>query len=263
MGDGLSNRRFETVGEYAPVIRMPPPDARPGARVLVVEDDIVVREIAAGYLRQGGIDTVEARNTASALACFGNQPIDLALVDVNLPDGLGFDLVRRLRAQRDTAVIYMTSRGTQDDKVYGLEAGGDDYIVKPVDMRELLARVRAVLRRTSRAPAARVEAFSGWTLDLMRRELADANGALVRLTRAEFDLFAALYQSGAVPLHRDYLVEVVAAADAATKPRTVDVMISRIRRKLGQASQPSPRIVTRTGEGYLLELPTVKKAVLF
>ncbi len=242
---------------------MPPPCASLGARVLLVEDDIVVREIAAGYLRQGGIDTIEARNTASALACFGNQPIDLALVDVNLPDGLGFDLVRRLRAQRDTAVIFMTSRGTPDDKVHGLEAGGDDYIVKPVDMRELLARVRAVLRRYNRAPAARVEAFFGWTLDLMRRELADANGALVRLTRAEFDLFAALYQSGATPLHRDYLVEVVAAADSATKPRTVDVMISRIRRKLAEASQPSPRVVTRTGEGYLLELPEAKKAVLF
>jgi len=238
-----------------------------GARVLVVEDDVVVREIAAGYLRQGGMDTVEARSSASALACFGRQPIDLALVDVNLPDGLGFDLVRQLRAQRDTAVIYMTSRGTADDKVHGLEAGGDDYIVKPVDMRELLARVRAVLRRYSRPPpppgVARVEAFSGWTLDLMRRELADAQGALVRLTRAEFDLFAALYQSGATPLHRDYLVEVVAAADAATKPRTVDVMISRIRRKLAQASQPSPTIVTRTGEGYLVELPKEKKAVLF
>jgi two-component system torCAD operon response regulator TorR len=242
---------------------MPPPDASPGARVLVVEDDIVVREIAAGYLRQGGMVTVEARSTEGALACFGNQKIDLALVDVNLPDGLGFDLVRQLRARHDTAVIYMTSRGTQDDKVLGLEAGGDDYIVKPVDMRELLARVRAVLRRYSRPPAARVEAFAGWTLDLTRRELADASGGLVRLTRAEFDLFAALYQSGATALHRDYLVEVVAAADAATKPRTVDVMISRIRRKLSQAAQPAPRIVTRTGEGYSLELPAGKKAVLF
>jgi DNA-binding response OmpR family regulator len=85
----------------------------------------------------------------------------------------------------------------------------------------------------------------------------------VRLTRAEFDLFAALYQSGAAPLHRDYLVEVVAASDAATKPRTVDVMISRIRRKLAQASQPSPCVVTRTGVGYLLELPAKQKAVLF
>jgi two-component system torCAD operon response regulator TorR len=242
---------------------MTPAEARSGARVLVVEDDVVVREIAAGYLRQGGIDTVEARSTAAALACFGNQPIDLALVDVNLPDGLGFDLVRRIRAQRDTAVIYMTSRGAPDDKVHGLEAGGDDYIVKPVDMRELLARVRAVLRRYKSPQAARVEAFSGWTLDLTRRELADAKGTPVRLTRAEFDLFAALYQSGTVPLHRDYLVEVVAASDAATKPRTVDVMISRIRRKLAQASQPSPTVVTRTGEGYLLELPREKKAVLF
>jgi two-component system torCAD operon response regulator TorR len=232
----------------------------PDARVLVVEDDIIVSEIAAAYLRKGGIDAVEARNTASALACFANQPIDLALVDVNLPDGLGFDLVQKLRARQDMAVIYMTTRGAAADKVHGFEAGADDYIVKPVDMSELLARVRAVLRRYRRplSPPPRVDpvtSFSGWTLDLLRRELADAKGGLIRLTRAEFDLFAALYQAGSTPLHRDYLVEVVAAPESATKARTVDVMISRIRRKLAQASQPSPQILTRTGQGYLLQLP--------
>jgi two-component system torCAD operon response regulator TorR len=229
----------------------------PAARVLVVEDDVIASEIAAAYLRQGGLHAVEARNAASALACFAAEPIDLALVDINLPDGLGFDLVRRMRAQHDMAVIYITSRDTSDDKMRGFETGGDDYIVKPVDVRELLARVRAVLRRFTR-PAERDEqvfAFCGWTLDLVRRELVDRRGALVRLTRAEFDLFAALFRGGAMPLHRDYLVEVVASSEAATKARTVDVLISRIRRKLAQAAQPSPRIVTRTGEGYVLRIP--------
>ncbi len=229
----------------------------PRLRVLVVEDDIIASEIAAAYLREGGLHTVEARNAASALACFAEQPIDLALVDVNLPDGLGFDLVRKLRAHHDMPVIYVTSRAASDDKMRGFETGGDDYIVKPVDVRELLARVRAVLRRA--APRAdrdeSVFCFCGWTLDLMRRELVDGQGALVRLTRAEFDLFAALFRGGATPLHREYLVEVIASSEAATKARTVDVLISRIRRKLATAAQPSPRIVTRTGEGYVMQIP--------
>ena len=229
----------------------------PGARVLVVEDDVIASEIAAAYLRDGGIDAIEARSSESALACFAAQPIDLALVDVNLPDGLGFDLVKRLREHRDMAVIYLTSRGAADDKMQGFATGGDDYIVKPVDVRELLARVRAVLRRTARPPERNesVFVFSGWTLDLVRRELADGDGALVRLTRAEFDLFAALFRGGATPLHRDYLVEVVASSDASTKARTVDVLISRIRRKLRQAAQPAPCILTRTGQGYFVKLP--------
>ena len=233
------------------------PEAAP--RVLVVEDDIIASEIAAAYLRKGGLQAVEARNAASALACFAAQSIDLALVDVNLPDGLGFDLVKSLRAQQDMAVIYLTSRDASDDKMRGFESGGDDYIVKPVDVRELLARVRAVLRRAAR-PAEHHEsvfAFCGWTLDLVRRELVDGQGRLVRLTRGEFDLFAALFRAGTRPLHREYLVEVVASAEAATKARTVDVLISRIRRKLAQASQPAPRIVTRTGEGYLVLIPNV------
>jgi two-component system torCAD operon response regulator TorR len=229
----------------------------PCARVLVVEDDIIASEIAAAYLREGGLSTVEARNTASALAYFAEQPIDLALVDVNLPDGLGFDLVKRLRAHHDMAVIYVTSRAASDDKMRGFETGGDDYIVKPVEGRELLARVRAVLRRVGRTADRdlSVFAFCGWTLDLVRRELVDGQGALVRLTRAEFDLFAALFRGGATPLHRDYLVEVVASSEASTKARSVDVLISRIRRKLLQAAQPSPRILTRMGEGYLLHIP--------
>jgi len=233
------------------------PLSEPRARVLVVEDDIIASEIATAYLRRGGLQAVQARSAASALACFASQPIDLALVDVNLPDGLGFDLVRTMRAHHDMAVIYVTSRDAADDKMRGFETGGDDYIVKPVDIRELLARVRAVLRRFARS-AEREEsvfAFCGWTLDLVRRELVDAKGALVRLTRAEFDLFAALFRGGALPLHRDYLVEVVASSEASTKSRTVDVLISRIRRKLAQAAQPSPRIVTRSGAGYVLQIP--------
>jgi two-component system torCAD operon response regulator TorR len=230
------------------------------ARILIVEDDPIVRNVVVAYLRANGFETDFAGDATSARSKLNSGSFDLALVDVNLPDGSGFDLVERLRRHRDIAVIYMTSLGSSNARVRGLESGGDDYIVKPVEVRELLARVRAVLRRYQRVPAPPPQAgvpmieFSGWTLDLMRRELADPAGALVRLTRAEFDLLAALVQAGGAPLSRDYLLEVVSSAESDTKTRTIDVMVSRIRKKLGAAAT-SPRIVTQVGTGYRFEAP--------
>jgi len=230
---------------------------RPATRpcVLVVEDDIIAREIVAAHLRASGIDIVEASTVATALAAAKRQRFDLVLLDVNLPDGVGFDLAVQLQRDRDLPIIYMTTRGAVGDRLRGFETGGDDYLVKPIDVRELLARIRAVLRRRTGPPVfegEQVVTFGGWTLDLVRRELTDAIGNIVQLTRAEFDLFAALYHSGAVPLHRDYLLEVVASADSMTKSRTIDVMVSRIRRKLAVGSPMGPRIITKLGEGYLL-----------
>lgn len=236
------------------------PDYSKPPHILIVEDDPIVREIVASYLRSEGLVATETADIASAVAIFSARPVDLVIVDINLPDGLGFDLITTLRRQRDCAAIYMTSRGGSDDRVRGLETGGDDYVVKPIDVRELLARVRAVLRRyrggrdAIQAPGA-VMAFRGWTLDLLRRELADPCGQLIRLTRAEFDLFAALAQAGATPLSREYLLEVVSSADSTTKERTIDVMISRIRRKLGAAAPPTPQILTRQGQGYCFQAP--------
>lgn len=223
--------------------------------ILVVDDDLIVREIVATHLRQASIDVVEASSVKNALAVAVRLRLDLVVLDINLPDGDGFALGPLLQSKYDVAIIYITSRGATEDRLRGLENGGDDYLVKPVDMRELLARIRVVLRRRRRQAVSESEtvvAISGWMLDLVRRELTDAEGHLVQLTRAEFDLFAALYHSGRVPLHRDYLLEVVASADSATKPRTIDVMISRIRRKLAAGSRAGPRIVTKMGEGYLL-----------
>jgi len=237
-------------------------DAANSARILIVEDDIICREIVGAHLKAQGFSTLEAVDFASGVAAFASHPVDLLITDINLPDGLGFDLVKTLRAQRDCAAIYLTSRGGSDDRVRGLEAGADDYVVKPFDMPELTARVRAVLRRYRRQSASPAKAdtvivLAGWTLDLVRRELADPQGQLVRLTRAEFDLFAALAQSGAKPLSRDYLVEVVSSADSATRERTIDVMISRIRRKLAFVNHPAPQIITQQGQGYRFKAPAL------
>jgi DNA-binding response OmpR family regulator len=230
------------------------PDILPevSASILLVEDDAAIREIVSAFLIGAGFAVTAVGDVAGARARFDAGRFDLAIVDVNLPDGSGLALVERLRARRDCAFIYMTSLGAADDRLRGLETG-DDYLVKPIDMRELVARVRAVLRRTRPPPTPLrlpVLALADWTLDLVRRELADPSGAPVRLTRAEFDLLAALAQAGDTALSRDYLLEVVASAEADTKARTIDVMISRIRRKLAAAPQPAPRIVTRPGEGY-------------
>jgi two-component system torCAD operon response regulator TorR len=227
----------------------------PNPVVLVVDDDLIAREIVATHLRQASIDVVEASSVKTALAAAVRRRLDLVVLDINLPDGDGFGLGPLLQSEYDVAIIYITSRGATEDRLRGLENGGDDYLVKPVDMRELLARVRVVLRRRRRQAVSESETvvvISGWMLDLVRRELTDAEGHLVQLTRAEFDLFAALYHSGRVPLHRDYLLEVVASADSVTKSRTIDVMISRIRRKLAAGARAGPRIVTKMGEGYLL-----------
>ncbi len=233
------------------------------ATILIIEDDPIVAEIVAGYLMANEFSARIAGDAAQGLAMFTECAVDLAIIDVNLPDGSGFDLVPRLRASRDCGVIFLTSLGAADDRVRGLETGGDDYIVKPVELRELLARVRAVLRRyRHETPAPRplsggvpVLDIAGWTLDLVRRELADPGGALIRLTRAEFDLLAALAQANGVALSRDYLLEVVASAESQSKARTIDVMVSRVRRKLAAGHQPSPRIVTRQGEGYSFLAP--------
>lgn len=225
-----------------------------------MEDDIIVSNIVARYLETNGFAAETAGDAKTAMARFDSTSFDLVLVDVNLPDASGFDIVGRMRARRDVAAIFMTSLGSSAAKVRGLEAGGDDYIVKPIEVRELLARVRAVLRRYRREPALAATStkvpvieFLGWTLDLVRRELADQHGVLVRLTRAEFDLFAALVQAAGAPLSRDYLLEVVSSADSNTKARTIDVMISRIRKKLGAAAPPTPRIITQAREGYRFE----------
>lgn len=219
--------------------------------VLLVEDDPIFSEIVAAHLRKEGLEVVCAQDVAGGLRLFSELSIDLVLADVNLPDGLGRDMVRRMKMRRDCATIYVTQRGASEDRLLGLSQG-DDYIVKPVDLHELTARVRAVLRRYQRGGVDRVIELADWTLDIVRRELADAGGAVLRLTRAEFDLLAALAQAGGAPLSREYLVEVIGSAEAPTNLRTVDVLISRIRRKLAAAGPTAPRVLTVQAQGYVL-----------
>lgn len=218
--------------------------------VLVVEDDPIVRIILLAHLRAEGASPTGVATIAEAIAAYREQPFEIAIVDVNLPDGLGYDLIARLHAIRDCAALFLTTRGDIADRVRGLTSGADDYLVKPVDLDELTARMLAILRRHRRSSTA-VVALAGWTLDLLRRELADEDGRAVAMTRGEFDLFCALVQASPVALDRDYLLEVVSSIDTPANVRTIDVMISRIRTKLRSIN--ALRIVTVRGGGYRFE----------
>lgn len=225
-------------------------------RLVIVEDDRALRELTADYLRREGYDVWEAPTVAAALEGAPRWAADCYLLDVNLPDSDGFELARQLRAGPggDAGLIFVTCRDDTMDRVIGLELGGDDYVCKPVALRELLARVRSVLRRR-RPPVpadVSIRSFGDWTIDLTRREVSDAQGAVVRLTRGEFDLLAALVRSAGRPVARHYLVDVVSNRDPDVGERTVDTLVSRLRRKM----EPSPRaprlIVTVQGVGYKL-----------
>lgn len=224
------------------------------SKVLLVEDDDIVREITAAHLRNEGFAVAESRTAGEALEQVRrDRGLELFIIDVQLPDQSGFDLIDGLRSQSDRPVIFMTSHGRPIDRMRGLDGGADDYVVKPVDLGELGARVRAVLRRYRSMRVSQplpVLDLAGWTLDLVRRELADPRGTDIALTRAEFDLFAALVQAKGQVLDRDYLTEVVARADGDSGSRTIDVMVSRIRRKIACGIAPLPRIATERGRGY-------------
>lgn len=242
----------KTLAEFACVASLMS-GSRDVAAILVVEDDPIVRRIVTTALRSAGFGVREADCGAAALACFAEAPADLVLIDIRLPDASGHDVVAGLQQQGNPAVIFLTGLNTVQDRVRGLDLA-DDYLVKPVDLDELLARVRAVLRRWRRGlPAGSTRDFAGWTLDLVRRELADPQGRLMRLTRAEFDVLAALVQAAGAVLSRDYLLEVSGSSDSGTAARSIDVLVSRIRRKLAGGALGSA-VQTVPGQGYRWQL---------
>ncbi len=210
----------------------------------------------ARYFSQEGFLVEEAGSRAECQSLLELKQADLLFVDIHLPDGSGLELAQKIRAESPVGIIFVTQRDNEADRVIGLELAGDDYVTKPVNLRELLARARALLRRRAleRGHLRRtsVLSFGPWLLDLTRRELAVRDGELIRLTRAEFDVLAALVEAGGRPLTRDYLIEVVSNRDALGDIRTVDSMVARLRRKLAAPDSTADVIVTVPGVGYKL-----------
>jgi two-component system, OmpR family, torCAD operon response regulator TorR len=224
-------------------------------RLIVVEDDPVTRTMLVGYFSENNFDVVGAGSCAECRQALRARA-DLVFLDVQLPDGDGFELAKEIQATSNAGIIFVTRRDTDVDRILGLEIAGDHYVTKPINLRDLLARARSVLRRRSiDRKAARNHnsiAFGDWIIDLTRRELLGSDGKPVALTRAEFDLLAALVGADGRPLSRDYLVEVVSNRQAEVDIRTVDALVARLRRKL--VGSGTPVIATVTGVGYKLAL---------
>ncbi|HYH22532.1 MAG TPA: response regulator transcription factor [Azospirillum sp.] len=225
-------------------------------RLIVVEDDPVMRSMIANYFAREGFIVEEAGGGAECRRLMRRQKPDLVFIDIHLPDGNGLELAQEIRAESAVGIIFVTQRDSETDRIVGLELAGDDYVTKPINLRELLARTRALLRRRTqeRVPARRnsVLTLGPWLIDLTRRELALRSGGLITLTRAEFDLLAALAEADGQPLGREYLIEVVSNRTLSGDLRTVDSLVARLRRKLVPDDASVSVIVTVPGVGYKL-----------
>ena len=214
-------------------------------RILLVEDDANTREVVALYLQREGHDVVSVGDGPSALEAAARWQPHLVVLDLMLPRLDGYEVARRLRAEGEPAIIMVTARATEQDKLAGLDLGADDYVTKPFSPRELMARVRAVLRR---APDGDVLSAGPITLDCLRHA-ATVNGQPMALTRAEFRLLATLLRAPARTFTRAELVERALGEDSEAMGRTVDTHVMNLRRKLGEAGSA---ITTVFGVGYKL-----------
>jgi two-component system torCAD operon response regulator TorR len=216
--------------------------------ILVVEDAPESLEMVAGFLEGEGMAVLRAGSGAEMVRVIENLTPTLILMDVNLPDADGIVLARDLRLGDRSGLIFVTSRSADDDMIAGLDAGGDDYVTKPVNMRALLARIRSVLRRVTDS----VIIFDGWILDIIRRELFRPNGEMVELTSGEFNILAALAAQRPNPVSRDFLLDVISNRDPRdVSDHTVDTLVARLRRKMRYADRDAP-ICTVRGVGYAL-----------
>src|SRR5579864_2425853 len=225
--------------------------------ILIVDDQREICELVQDYLSGEGYRVSTAHEGAGMRRVFSQTSVDLVILDLMLPGEDGLALARSLRDESNVGIIILTGRGETVDRIIGLEMGADDYLPKPFHLRELLARVKSVLRRVSsrtadKAPPVRSSArFAGWTLDLSSRELRSPAGREVRLTTGEFDLLAAFVANANQVLSRDRLLDLARNREAGPFDRTIDVQVGRLRRKLEDDPQKPTMIKTVRGSGYI------------
>lgn len=229
---------------------------------LVVEDDMTMRHLVTNYLEDHDIRTISASRREEVPGILARNQPDLVVLDLRLGQEDGLDLLREIRTQSDVPIIITTGhRRDEIDRVVGLELGADDYITKPFGLRELLARIKAVLRRRDAVPASAqrdVEKgrwrFGSWQIDRRLRRLTDASGQAVALTKGEYLLLTAFLDSPQRPLSREYLLQAT-RVDEDVFDRSIDVQVLRLRRKL-ETDPSAPSIIrTERGVGYVFTLP--------
>ncbi|TWI60758.1 two-component system OmpR family response regulator [Pseudoduganella lurida] len=229
----------------------------PTPSILIVDDDRDIRTLLAEYLETNGYRTHGAADGTAMWKLLDETKPDLIVLDLNMPGDDGLTLCRKLRAHSNLPVIMLTARSEPLDRILGLEMGADDYLPKPFEPRELLARIRSVLRRSNAMPSGGVDKaaqirFSNWTLDLTARHLLDPDGVVIMLSGAEFRLLKVFLEHPNRVLNRDQLLNLTQGRDADPFDRSIDIQISRLRQKLGEDARVPQIIKTVRNGGYVL-----------
>lgn len=229
--------------------------------VLVVDDDAEIRSLLREYLQKNGYRVTGVADGKGMWGALDAGRADIVVLDLMLPGDDGLTLCRNLRARSEVPVIMLTARGEETDRIVGLEMGADDYLAKPFNPRELLARIKSILRRSRALPgnlqpeAAHAIRFAGWTLDPAARNLLSPEGVVVALSGTEYKLLRIFLAHPNRVLNRDQLIDLMLSRDATPFDRSIDVQVSRLRHRLGEGAKEPAIIKTVRGEGYVLSVP--------
>jgi two-component system OmpR family response regulator len=232
--------------------------------ILIVDDDAEIRTLLQRYLEKNGLRATAVPDGRAMWQALDRGAFDLVVLDVMLPGDDGLTLCRELRARSDIPIIMLTARGEETDRIVGLEMGADDYVPKPFSARELLARIKVILRRARSLPRnlqpeeERSIRFGGWTLDTVHRHLVSPAGVITPIGGAEYRLLRIFVAHPNRVLTRDQLMELTQGREADALDRSIDVQVSRLRRRLVDDPNQGAMIRTVRGEGYVLSVPVAK-----
>jgi two-component system, OmpR family, response regulator len=235
-------------------------------RILIVDDDEDIRSLLEQYLRKNDFDAQAVADGTRMREAMTAKPVSLIVLDLMLPGEDGLSLCRQLRTKSQVPVLMLTARSEAADRILGLEMGADDYLAKPFEPRELLARIRAILRRAKALPADAVEdvpvsfSFSGWRLDTRERNLHAPDGVVVPLSGAEYRLLLLFLRNPNIVLTRDQISNFTVGRDADPADRTLDMQVSRLRERLRDQAREAEIIKTVRGKGYVLATRVEEKA---
>ncbi|AWM90798.1 DNA-binding response regulator [Pseudomonas sp. 31-12] len=228
-------------------------------RVLIVDDDPLIRELLHAYLSQEGYEVHCAATAELAETFLATQTVDLVMLDIRLPGKDGLTLTRELRVRSEVGIILITGRNDEIDRIVGLECGADDYVIKPLNPRELVSRAKNLIRRVRHAQepqpvaaiAKPVKQFADWALDTDRRRLIDPSGSETLLTHGEYQLLSVFLRNSGHTLSRDQLMDQIRNREWVPNDRSIDVLVGRLRRKLHDDPAEPQLIITIHGAGYL------------